>query len=126
MTPTHPISASLTHLLCRGEACSALRRAQQASPLQESEEGNFATNILATYTLYLCPMSLDAIETEDTSLRYPYWKWNFVLLLSEAIFFMAGAACIDVTAVIPVFLNNLTDSTVVIGAVLGILPLKKN
>jgi Na+/melibiose symporter-like transporter len=33
---------------------------------------------------------------------------------------MAGAACIDVTAVIPVFLNNLTDSTVVIGAVLGI------
>lgn len=49
------------------------------------------------------------------SARYPYTRWNFVVVVIDASFFMASLAFIDPMAVLPVLLSNLNASAVLIG-----------
>ncbi len=46
---------------------------------------------------------------------YPYTRWNFVVIVIDAGFFMASLAFIDPVAVLPVLLTNLNASALLIG-----------
>ena len=46
--------------------------------------------------------------------------WNFAVIVLDASAFMAGFAFVDVVAVLPVLLSNLTDSKVLIGLMLAL------
>ena len=47
-------------------------------------------------------------------------RWNFVVIVLDAAAFMAGFAFVDVVAVMPILLSNLTDSKVVIGLMVAL------
>jgi len=55
----------------------------------------------------------DAARTADGA--YPYTRWNFVVIVLDAGFFMASLAFIDPIAVLPVLLSKLGASALVIG-----------
>jgi len=56
-----------------------------------------------------------ADSTQAIGPRYPYTRWNFLVIVLDASFFFAALAFIDPVAVLPVLLSNLTGSQVVIG-----------
>jgi MFS family permease len=52
---------------------------------------------------------------------YRFVCWNFSVIVLDVAFWTAGIACVDVSAVLPVFVSTLTSSKLVI-ALLGVLP----
>jgi hypothetical protein len=60
-------------------------------------------------------------EAEVEVPRYQYAWWNFGAITLDVAFWSAGAACVDVGAVLPVFVSTLTGSKLVIAA-LTVLP----
>ena len=52
---------------------------------------------------------------------YRFVAWNFCVIVFDVAFWMAGIACMDMSAVMPVFVSTLTDSKLFI-AFLGMLP----
>ena len=49
-----------------------------------------------------------------------YTRWNFVVIVLDAAAFMAGFAFVDVVAVLPILLSNLTESKVLIGLMVAL------
>jgi MFS family permease len=56
-----------------------------------------------------------------SAVPYRFVAWNFCVIVFDVAFWMAGIACMDVAAVLPVFLSTLTNSKLII-AVIGVLP----
>lgn len=52
--------------------------------------------------------------------RYQHTRWNFVVIVIESSFFIAGLAFIDPVAVLPVLVNALTGSEVLVGLMAAI------
>ena len=52
--------------------------------------------------------------------HYPYTRWNFIIIVIDAGFFMASLAFIDPVAVLPVLLSNLHASAALIGLMAAI------
>jgi len=52
---------------------------------------------------------------------YRFVAWNFCVIVFDVAFWMAGIACMDLGAVLPVFVSTLTRSKLLI-AFLGMLP----
>jgi len=59
--------------------------------------------------------------TGQSALPYRFVAWNFCAIVFDVAFWTAGMACMDVGAVLPVFVSTLTDSKLLI-AFLGTLP----
>lgn len=47
--------------------------------------------------------------------KFPYARWNFPIIVLDASFFFAGYAFLDPVAVLPVLLNDLSGSRVIVG-----------
>jgi MFS family permease len=56
-----------------------------------------------------------------SAIPYRFVAWNFCVIVFDVAFWMAGIACMDMSAVMPVFVSTLTRSKLLI-ALLGILP----
>jgi len=63
-----------------------------------------------------------AADTAGSSaVPYRFVAWNFCVIVFDVAFWMAGIACMDMAAVLPVFARTLTSSKLLI-ALLGVLP----
>ena len=60
-------------------------------------------------------------EADAEAKPYPYVWWNFGAITLDVAFWSAGMACVDVGAVLPVFVSTLTGSKLLIAA-LTVLP----
>jgi hypothetical protein len=65
------------------------------------------------------PIAGGEADTEATP--YHYVWWNFAAITFDVAFWSAGMACVDIGAVLPVFVSTLTGSKLVIAA-LTVLP----
>jgi MFS family permease len=64
-------------------------------------------------------MSHSRLEIDSLPCAEAHTRWNFVIIVLDCAFFMFGMAFVDPTAVLPVLLFKLTDSSVVIGLMGG-------
>ncbi|HUW12596.1 MAG TPA: hypothetical protein VM537_22910 [Anaerolineae bacterium] len=56
-----------------------------------------------------------------SAVPYRFVAWNFCAIVFDVAFWMAGIACMDMAAVLPVFVSTLTSSKLLI-ALLCVLP----
>ena len=53
---------------------------------------------------------------QESRTQYPHTRWNFVIIVLEVSFFITGLAFLDPVAVLPVLIQKLNGSEVMVGA----------